>query len=328
MNLSSARSSKVRTGFTLIELLVVIAIIGVLIALLLPAVQQAREAARRTQCKNNMHQIGLAIHNYVDSAKVFPPSTTSGGRTSFGLPKGVWLYPPNPMLGVTNDDVHLHSWASLILPQMDSSALYNAVNYNVSALAPQNQTAAQVVPQFYRCPSYVGLEYSGDPLYTNIFAKFAIRNYVTMSATNFLLMGNNTPDGVMYPGSKTGFQHITDGASNTILIAETREENSAPWLDGTTTTTARPFDVGQCAVAPFDCATVGRTALNYTTYFDATPYLPYAISSKYGPSSQHPGGAHHLLGDGSVHFLVDNIDVNLYQNLVTRNGGEKISPID
>jgi len=137
-----------RRGFTLIELLVVIAIIAILIALLLPAVQAAREAARRTQCRNNMKEIGLALHNYHDVCRCLPPSSTSG----FG--QGVWNYPtdPNP----ADPAIHLHSFASLILPFIEQGAVYKKINYNVSSLDPSNHEMASLVLPFYRCPSFSG----------------------------------------------------------------------------------------------------------------------------------------------------------------------------
>src|SRR5262245_1420982 len=125
-----------RRGFTLIELLVVIAIIAILIALLLPAVQQAREAARRTQCKNHLKQIGLALHNYESTHTVFPPSSTSPPGS------GPWYYPVYGASQPSHPSIHLHSFASLILPYIDQANSYNQINYNVSSLAPANQPIA------------------------------------------------------------------------------------------------------------------------------------------------------------------------------------------
>ena len=126
------------SGFTLVELLVVIAIIGILVALLLPAVQAAREAARRMQCSNNLKQIALALHNYENSLKVFPPSSTS----KFGA--GVWNYPGT---GPTDPNIHLQSFASLLLPYLEQANIANSINYNVSALDPANRTiASQILP--------------------------------------------------------------------------------------------------------------------------------------------------------------------------------------
>lgn len=301
-----------RRGFTLIELLVVIAIIAVLIALLLPAVQQAREAARRTQCRNNLKQIGLALHNYESAHLVFPPSSTSG----FG--RGVWNYPGT---GPSDPNIHLHSFASLILPYLDQANMSNQIDYNVSALDPTNQPIAALLPPSYRCPSYVGAEFSKDPLYvTSVgYDKFAIRNYVAMGAKTVLSLSGVVPaEGVMYPGSKTGFRDITDGTSNTFVVAESREEASAVWIDGTTAAVAARW-------ADFTSPTFGgsTSSINFTPYFQGGIF-PNSIGQNYGPSSLHEGGCMHLLGDGSARFTSENIDVNTYEALVTRNGGEVI----
>ncbi len=300
-----------RRGFTLIELLVVIAIIAILIALLLPAVQQAREAARRTQCKNNLKQIGLALHNYASAHTVFPPSSTSG----FG--KGVWSYPGT---GPTDPNIHLHSFASLILPYIDQSTVYNNINYNVSSLASQNQAMASLVLPFYRCPSYAGPSFSSDPLYTGIYSQFALRNYVAMGGTTVLALSGAIPaDGLLYPGSKTRFRDVTDGTSNTIAVAETREESASVWIDGTTATVvARWMDLSNMTTYS------GNTSsINYTPYFQGGVF-PNSIGQNYGPSSMHEGGAHHLLADGSVRFISENINIGVYTALVSRAGGEVI----
>ncbi len=305
-------SSRASRGFTLIELLVVIAIIAVLIALLLPAVQQAREAARRTQCKNNLKQMGLAIHNYEASILVFPPSSISA------LGKGAWNYPGT---GPADPNIRLHSFASLILPYIDGANLYNTIDYNVSALSPANRTAASQVLPFFRCPSYSGPDYSTDPLYvTSVgYDKFAIRNYVALGARTVVgLSGAIQPEGVMYPRSKTGFRDITDGASNTIMIAESREEKASVWIDGTSAAVAARY----MALVPPNYAG-DKVSINYHPYFQGGVF-PNSIGQEYGPSSRHVGGAQHLLCDGSVRFISENIDVLVYDALATRNGNELV----
>ncbi|MCA9026310.1 MAG: DUF1559 domain-containing protein [Planctomycetaceae bacterium] len=301
-----------RRGFTLIELLVVIAIIAVMIALLLPAVQQAREAARRTQCKNNLKQIGLALHNYHDVHLLFPPSSTSG----FGA--GVWNYPAT---GPTDPSIHLHSFASLILPYLEQANIYNSIDYNVSSLDPVNREMASQVLPFYICPSYSGRTVSDDPLYTTTvgYDSFAIRNYVAMGAVSVLGLSGAVPaEGVMYPGSANRFRNITDGTTNTILVAETREQSSSVWIDGTTASVAaRWTDLGS---PTFSGNTV---SINYTPYFPGGIF-PNSIGQEYGPSSQHEGGAHHLLCDGSVHFLSENMDAEVYDALTTCAGNEVV----
>jgi prepilin-type N-terminal cleavage/methylation domain-containing protein len=301
-------SPKARRGFTLIELLVVIAIIAVLIALLLPAVQQAREAARRSQCKNNMKQIGLALHNYESSMSVFPPSST-GRIGSFG----VWNY------SAGNTDWHLHSFASLILPYLDQANTSNIITYTASALDPVNRTAAAQVIPVYRCPSYTGGSFSTDAYYTNLpnGAAFAVRNYMAIGARTAVgLSGATPPEGILFPRSKTGFRDITDGSSNTVLLAETREDKASVWIDGSCAAgSARWLNF-----AAYPTYAGSSLAINYKPYFN----YPGAISQTYGPSSQHIGGAHHLMGDGAVRFFSDNLDLNTYDSLTSRAGGEVI----
>jgi prepilin-type N-terminal cleavage/methylation domain-containing protein len=310
--LTPAEIKAKRRGFTLIELLVVIAIIAVLIALLLPAVQQAREAARRTQCKNNLKQIGLAIHNYESSHLVFPPSSIS----TFG--QGVWNYPGS---GPADPVIRLHSFASLILPYLDGANLYNSIDYNVSALGVANRQAASQILPFYRCPSYSGPDYSADNYYriTVGYDKFAIRNYVAFGARTVVGLSGAVPaEGVMFPRSKTSFRDITDGTSNTIMIVETREENASVWIDGTSAAVAARW----FAMTPPNFA--GNTvAINYQPYFPGGVF-PNSIGQKWGPSSFHEGGAQHLLCDGSVRFISENLDVNVYDALVTKAGGEVV----
>ncbi|MCA9067297.1 MAG: DUF1559 domain-containing protein [Planctomycetaceae bacterium] len=303
--------SPVRRGFTLIELLVVIAIIGVLVALLLPAVQQARASARGVQCRNNLKQIGLALHNYAETHSVLPPSSTTD------VEQGVWRDRPWRY--------HLHSWASLILPNLDQANAQHQINYNVSSLDPANRQVASLIISTYRCPSYAGPDYSTDSLYTALSPTMALRNYTAMGASDIGKLWQN-PDGVFYPRSSTQFRDITDGTSNTIFIVETRDEGAPVWIDGGAAAVAgRRFD----AANPPSYAGP-ENSINYNPYYmsERDPggnKLYQSLDSIYGPSSMHPGGAFHLLGDGSVRYISENINVTTYDALCSRAGGEVVS---
>lgn len=289
-----------RCGFTLVELLVVIAIIGVLVALLLPAMQHAREASRRSSCGNNLRQIGLAVEQCQLSKGVYPASNTNdvfywdGGQSELN-----------------------HSWSSVIMPFMEESALKDKINFTVSALDPVNEAAAGTVVPNYRCPSYAGPSLTADSHYPA--GKYAIGNYVSLGATDVdhVFAVSLKPDGVIFPQSKIKPKDVTDGLSKTMFIAESREENLRVWIDGRTGAyTALPEMQGgpYFASAPI--------ALNYT------PYYPPEPKCLWGPSSMHVGGAHHLFGDGSVHFLANTISKATYVGLCTRAGKEILENVD
>jgi prepilin-type N-terminal cleavage/methylation domain-containing protein len=299
--------SGLRRGFTLIELLVVIAIIGTLVALLLPAVQQARERARQTGCRNNLKQIGLALHNYHGAHSRFPPSSTSD------VEQGGWIADP-----LTR---HIHSWSSLILPYLDQGPLHNQIDFNVSSLHPVNLPVGSKVPPMYRCPTYSGAEFSQDANYTRLSERYAITNYAAMGATDVgHIYGQNSglfaPNGTMYPLSSTRITDLSDGTAQTIVVAETREEKMMVWIDGgPSALVARPYDEG-------NPPTYGgrRISLNFRPYFS---YIN--PTAEFGPSSEHPGGATHLLGDGSVQFISENISERVYVSLATRAGNDPVS---
>lgn len=296
------RSSAPRRAFTLIELLVVIAIIAVLVALLLPAVQYAREAARRTQCRNNLRQMGIALLNYEGLHRTFPPSSTS--QIDFG----VWSANPTAY--------HLHSWATFLLPYLDQGVLYGTINFNVSAVAPANINQAATKLNVYRCPSFSGSDFSQSPQYTALSPNFAIRNYAAMGATTVGRLWQNA-DGVICPRCSTRVRDVKDGMSNTIVIVETREPNAAVWIDGgTAAVVARRYMESN---SPSFAGP--ENSLNYKPYFVANGQ---GIDAQFGPSSTHVGGALHLFGDGSVQFISQNINISVYDALTTYDGGEPV----
>lgn len=291
-------------GFTLIELLVVIAIIAILIALLLPAVQQAREAARRTQCRNNLKQIGLALHNYHDIFQMFPPGW-------IGVDAGV---------SSAHEGTSGIGWAAMILPQLEQSNVYQQFDANVSIADPTNDAFRDNRLSVFRCPSDAQpetweIEEEGSP--GTVLAELPIANYIGAFGTEELDGCENAPgtdpvnasgqcigDGSLYHNSSTRIRNYTDGTSNTFLVGERRTDEDQGWFSTW---------VGMVPEGEEAFQRVLGSA-------DHTPNDPAAHFDDF--SSPHTGGAFFVWGDGSVSFISDSIDGDTYQALGTISGGE------
>ena len=307
-----------RSAFTLIELLVVIAIIAILIALLLPAVQQAREAARRTQCRNNLKQFGIALHNYHDVHKTFP----SG-----------WIEPSAQAGLPAADSRSGFGWGAMILPYLEQSNLYNQINFEASLLTEPDRDpttpaiennrhvpATQVLTLF-QCPSDIGPErqdnhfYDGDinfrlhdmgtSNYVGCLGTWPIQNYFSQS---------DPAEGIFFRNSDIGISDITDGTSNTFLVGERKwtgkNTNGSPKLG--------------------DSYWIG-TIDNWATDITGTVSRRINTVHQTSFSSEHSGGATFLLCDGSVRFVSENIEcrdevvegpsTGIYQRLGHRSDG-------
>ena len=311
-------------GFTLIELLVVIAIIAVLVALLLPAVQQAREAARRSQCKNNLKQLGLALHNYHDVAGQFPNNSLD--NTWGANDKGSQLV--------------------MLLPYVDQAPFYNALNFltpNVETLTVNGIPPYQQVVTLFLCPSDTA---------PNLLGARAKGNYAPSIGAQFFPSSNscvryplpsqwnpggygasyfrtgdvghgNTMDiqqisgvfGRMVPSA--GIRDLTDGTSNTILMGEVRPECSDHVNNGW-------FHLNALWVGT-------QPPINFPTC-PLDPVLPDGCqannnwNTSQGFKSRHVGGAQFVLGDGSVRFISANINYGTYQALGDRRDGQAVGP--
>ncbi|HUQ68100.1 MAG TPA: DUF1559 domain-containing protein [Planctomycetaceae bacterium] len=296
-------------GFTLIELLVVIAIISLLIALLLPAVQQAREAARRTQCRNNLKQLGLSLHNYHDTHGAFPPgwigANAAGSNTH--APSGF-------------------GWAAHLLPQVDQSALYNQMDFKASCFDPVNNAlAVKTVLAVYRCPTdpstnlWKMVDESDPPVFmtnlptANYVGSFGTQGFEEICVDPPFPAAQCQGDGVFYHNSVTRIRDLTDGSSNTLLVGEHRTDTRAVVTLGGSEPEWHSTWVGYVAGGD-------EAAARILGVSDHTPNHPALHIEDY--SSWHTGGVYLLMGDGHVRFLSDNVDLKVWQGIATRGGGE------
>ena len=287
-NLECSRTSRNR-GFTLIELLVVIAIIAVLIALLLPAVQQAREAARRSQCKNNLKQIGLALHNYHDSHQILPPADIS--ENAF-----------NTSSRCARNSL---SWMVMIMPYLDQAGMYNALQSsnafddcwrNIPAATTGTATVgayAKTPMNSFMCPSDSGATIN------QTLSGYAKSNYVGVSGTPYRPTMSGTvvsnPTGTFYVNARIAFKNFSDGLSNTAIVGE-----RAYMKIGANN------KIGSVWIGVDKNGSNSGSVVN--AIMDGSAY--YAVNGSQGTAnfcSPHTGGLHILLGDGSVKFLSENV---------------------
>jgi prepilin-type N-terminal cleavage/methylation domain-containing protein/prepilin-type processing-associated H-X9-DG protein len=339
-----------RTAFTLIELLVVIAIIAILIALLVPAVQKVREAAARTQCTNNLKQIGLALHAYHDANKVFPSGYIDGNINSASTPD--------------NDVGPGWGWPSFILPYHDQGTVYSQINFSVGVGIGANVQVSQTQLAIHQCPSdpYQQNVPIYDSSFSNPIATVAHGNYVGCNGWvecfanaggnyNPLSDGGAAEDGdggatatgqggngLFYRNSKNKIAHVTDGLSNTIFVGERCGAHSpTTWTGAVTGGRVPAWMATQPWTAPYTSPaaapnTGNGTAYNNADYAEAlilahgnATHVPNVDFPIYDPDvfwSMHPGGANFLFGDGTVRFLSSNINPMTYQWMCTIAGGE------
>ena len=334
MNRFVRRIIRPKPAFTLVELLVVIAIIGILVGLLLPAVQAAREAARRMQCSNNLKQLGLSFHNYESALKSFPINYATRGSLGF----------PNNGPGIANSG---RSWMQMVLPYIEQNNLYNNIDFTVG-LQPKNSApttpigknrlvAATVVPSFL-CPSDDSGEGGtllnrSDLNETNAPAdRWAVTNYKACAGSNWqwgiFAWVNSGPTGV---NGKNAGQSDGLNLGNGVICSNQTDVNTKTRIADITDGTSNTFIIGEAMAGwsqwnwwynPNACTATSAIPLNRVLR------VPKNIGdwpNNYGFASRHTGGGNFALADGSIRFLSDSIDVFTYRAMATVSSGEVAS---
>ena len=283
-------TSKSRSAFTLVELLVVVAIIGILVALLLPAVQAAREAARRMSCSNNLSQLVFALQNYDSTYDSYPSGTLEAKGPIVNAPQGFH-----------------HNWLTQLLPYMEERNAYNHVDFSVGVYDAKNEPVRAIRIRTFRCPSE---SRSNDT---------AISSYAGLHHDLDQPIDANN-NGVFFLNSSVRYEDIKDGSSQTIVIGERLADlqQDLGWMSGTRSTlrnTGTPIN---------SLLDVIRRRGN--TPFVTLDELGTEIASTVGGfGSHHPGGAQFAFGDGHVEYLSQAISLEVYQQLGHRADGKLLS---
>ena len=293
-----------RRAFTIIEVLVVVTIIGVLIALLLPAVQSARDSARRTQCASNLKQIGIALLNFENANKHFP----SGYVSSYD--------------NAGNDTGPGWGWCAFILPEMEENAIYQTIHFDLPIEHPMNGARVANIQSFF-CPSddtprvwaAKSRDANGNPLAT--ICEVAASNYVAMYGTSEPGVDG---DGMYFRNSRLSLKDVTDGSSKTIAAGERAHQlGNATWVGSLTGSSVFPDD-GAVARPETEASAgmvLGQAGEGVGPGADGSD-----VNQFY---SLHAAGANFAFVDGHVNFLPATMDVKIFQALATRAGGETVS---
>jgi len=342
-----------RSGFTLIELLVVIAIIAILIGLLLPAVQKIREAAARLQCTNNLHQLGLAVHNYHDTNQKFPFGKGPDYRTIIA---GAPVY--------ARWSIH-----SQLLPYVEQDNLYKSINFSYPPETPGmagaiinfmpayqnpgrvNAVACRTLVPMFLCPSDPAAKSDDWPGQNNYYANQGSNFLCDLSESQpSTIAPNETSNGPFYYLSKNSIASITDGTSNTVLFSEKLRGKGAPdprtdmltipntstlndtfnTCTGINPATATPLTSKQgfsWVMGEMCCTTYNHVSTPNTTTCAGIgfPGTMSNMAMQVPPSSAHSGGVNCLMGDGSVRFVANAVQLPVWRAMGTMNGGEVIS---
>jgi prepilin-type processing-associated H-X9-DG protein/prepilin-type N-terminal cleavage/methylation domain-containing protein len=308
-----ARASSCSRAFTLIELLVVIAILTVLIGLLLPAVQSAREAARRVQCGNNLKQIGLAMHNYHIATNTFPPGYVSNVQNNL-------INGPETGPG--------WGWGAMILNELEQRSLYSSINFSLAITDPGSRTVRTTSLSVFLCPSnafgsgpVVLHDLSGNVVVNDLAPGQYIASAGQLEVEEFAAQNN----GVFYRNSRIRIQDITDGTGTTLMAGErSRNVADATWVGAI----PAAFACNNPGWKFQDCETANVLILAHTGPSSDENWVDVPNNKKAGVDdywSLHPGGCNFLFCDGSVRFVKETINPNLFSALATRAGGEVIS---